>query len=508
MKTNSIANARQWFSATFGPLDPILFASLALAAAAAWLSPSDGSMVLAIVATSNLKILRQRAADIHQEMRELNDTVTAGHRAMTDAERTKLQTLKAQFEMNKSLLAEAERQNERERHGEAIADADDLAGQRAAARVPGLRRDAPFTGLTTRPDLRGLYCADLFGAHAVSDTGGFATVGEYLETLDSGRADSRLVPAKMAIASGSDGPSGGFAVPSAFAAWMLDGSLEGEIVRPRAHVTPLGPGQGDSKTVSGWDVSDSSSSLFGGFVGQWLAAGAPFTETTPKMRAIVLHLKKLGLLTSVVNELLRDAVSYETNLGIAFQKALGFFLDSAYLVTGTGVGMPLSILNAPATITVSKEAGQDAGTIWYENLVNMFARMHPASIANSVWLANSTTIPQISTLVVPGGLSGSHVPVMSDAGGKFKILTREVIFTEKLPALGARGDIMLVDLSKYEILLGLDLSVEKSGHVGFTSDTSYFRGISRTDGEPSWNKAYTPVNGNTLSPFVTLAART
>ena len=144
----------------------------------------------------------------------------------------------------------------------------------------------------------------------------------------------------------------------------------------------------------------------------------------------------------------------------------------------------------------------------YENLVNMFSRVDPASIANSIWLANSTTIPQLSTLVVPGGLAGSHVPVMSDASGSFKILTRDVLFSEKLPALGARGDIMLVDLAKYEILLGLDVSLEKSGHVGFVSDTSHFRGIVRADGQSAWNAPRTPANGATLSPFVTLAART
>ena len=134
----------------------------------------------------------------------------------------------------------------------------------------------------------------------------------------------------------------------------------------------------------------------------------------------------------------------------------------------------------------------------------MFSRMHPASISNSVWVANSATIPQLTQLGVPVGTGGAHVPVLSDSNGKFTILTRPVLFTEKVPTLGTEGDIGLYDFSQYSIGLRADISLDRSTDVGFTRDTSYFRGLLRADGMPSWAKPYTPKNGDTLSPFVVL----
>jgi HK97 family phage major capsid protein len=87
--------------------------------------------------------------------------------------------------------------------------------------------------------------------------------------------------------------------------------------------------------------------------------------------------------------------------------------------------------------------------------------------------------------------------------------SRPVKFTEKVPALGSRGDIGLYDFSQYVVGIRLGMSLERSGHAGFASDTTYYRGLLRVDGQPTWRQPLTPRNGSTtLSPFVTLAART
>ena len=52
-----------------------------------------------------------------------------------------------------------------------------------------------------------------------------------------------------------------------------------------------------------------------------------------------------------------------------------------------------------------------------------------------------------------------------------------------------------------------DVRIEKSAHVGFLSDTSYYRLVVRCDGQPLWDEAYTPAHGDTQSPFITLAER-
>ena len=97
---------------------------------------------------------------------------------------------------------------------------------------------------------------------------------------------------------------------------------------------------------------------------------------------------------------------------------------------------------------------------------------------------------------------------MTQDDGRFFILTRPVVFTEKVPTLGAKGDIGLYDFSQYAIGIRKDISIDRSRHAGFTTDSTYFRGILRADGTPTWRQAYQPKNGDTLSPFVTVEART
>lgn len=346
---------------------------------------------------------------------------------------------------------------------------------------------------------RGRRFADMFGPVASLD--GWRNVSEFLAVLHNGLSDERLLAATPGT--GTIPMDGGFAVPSELARQWLDSSLQDEIVRPRAAVWGM---TSDTRSVPGIDASSASSSLFGGFTANWVGQGDEIAPELPKLRLLKLVAVKLGILSEVSNELLSDGVGYEEQLSTSIQAAIGWFLDSAFL-TGTGAGQPLGALNASCTIQVAAEGGQSAATIVYPNLVKMFARLHPRSLGNSVWVANSTTIPQLTTLTIPVGTGGAHVPVLREADGGFTILTRPVIFTEKVPALGARGDISLCDFSQYAVGLRKEIALDKSGHIGFTRDTTHYRGTIRADGQPMWGKAYTPKYGDSLSPFVVLAAR-
>ena len=70
-----------------------------------------------------------------------------------------------------------------------------------------------------------------------------------------------------------------------------------------------------------------------------------------------------------------------------------------------------------------------------------------------------------------------------------------------------KGDIILADFSSHAIGLRTEISLMISPHVRFTTDELTFRLRVRMDGQPLLSSAITPVNGDTLSPFVTLAAR-
>lgn len=367
-----------------------------------------------------------------------------------------------------------------------------------------LTRGFPIDGATTTTAPKGRDYRSLFGvAGAALDRGGFKDFNEFLTILHSGRSDDRLrVVEERAMTTGVPS-SGGFAVPEEFAGWLLDQSLEGEIIRPRATVWPM---MAQSKKVPGWDMSTNVGSVFGGLTAEWLAEGGTATEVFAKLRQIQLVAKKLACYTSSSNELVEDGVSFEQQLQSALVKTIGFYLDYAF-IQGSGAGQPLGIVNDPALIEVAAEGSQASGTIVYENLTKMFSRLAPQCLQNAVWLANQTAIPQLLSLSLTIGTGGQHIPVMTESGGKFRMLTKEVVFTEKLPALGSKGDILFADLSQYSVGLRREVSLDKSNAPGWLKDESSYRAIVRADGQGQWNKAVTPKHGDSLSWCVALAAR-
>lgn len=297
--------------------------------------------------------------------------------------------------------------------------------------------------------------------------------------------------------------SGGFSVPTEFAAWLLDGSLEDEVMRPGATVWPM---TSSDKLIPAWDGNDHTAGLFGGLAATWEAELSTATDLAGSLRQIALKAKKLLCYTAASNELAADGVGFEYQLGTALRRTLGWYLDYAFL-QGNGAGKPLGVLNDPALITVAKETGQGADTILWENLVNMYSRLHPACAKRAVWVANTSTLPQLMQLTLGVGTGGVYFQVLKEASGTFSIMGRPVLFTEKLPALGDAGDIVLVDRSQYAIGLRKDMSLDKSNAPGWHEDKSSYRAIVRVDGMGTWNAPVTPKHGDTLSWCVTLAAR-
>jgi len=333
---------------------------------------------------------------------------------------------------------------------------------------------------------------------------GFKSIDEFLTAVDVGRADIRLDALQRRAMSEGIPSEGGFAVPDQFGGWLMDGSLEAEIVRPRATVWPM---TSDTRKVPGWNGFDHTSDTHGGIISYWINENTDITESEPKLRLLELNARKLACLTAVSNELVADGTDLATQLERALREATAFNLDYAFL-NGDGAGKPLGVLNDPALIAVTKETGQVADTIVYQNLTSMFMRMHPGCRQRAVWIVNNDAIPQLLELSIAVGTGGSVVPVLSESGGAFKMLTRPVIFSEKVPALGDQGDIIFTDLSQYSIGLRKEITLDKSGHVGFAGDKAYYRIIVRVDGQGSWVSEVTPKKGtNSLSWAITLAER-
>ena len=126
-------------------------------------------------------------------------------------------------------------------------------------------------------------------------------------------------------------------------------------------------------------------------------------------------------------------------------------------------------------------------------------------------MINQDVEPQLSQMTITVGTGG--IPVYMPAGGVSgaqysTLFGRPVIPVEQANTIGSLGDISLVDLSQYLLIDKGGINAASSIHVRFIYDESVFRFIYRVDGMPIWKSSLQPFKGsNTLSPFVTLAAR-
>ena len=300
---------------------------------------------------------------------------------------------------------------------------------------------------------------------------------------------------------------GGFLVPERLRAELLRVALETSIVRPRARVIPM-----DSLRVPFPSIDSTSnvSSVFGGIVGYWTEEGAALTASEAKFGRIVLDAKKLTAYTEVPNELLSDSIiSFQAFIDDIFPEALAWYEDIAFF-EGSGAGEPSGFLNADAAVEVTKESGQGADTIVWENIVKMFSRMLPSSLGRAVWIASINTFPELATMALSVGTGGSAIWLNNGVEGPpMSILGRPVLFSEKCPVVGDAGDLNFVDFGFYLIGDRQAMSAKSSEHHKFQNDMTAYRIIERLDGRPWLSSPITPKNaGDTLSPFVKIAERT
>jgi len=348
-------------------------------------------------------------------------------------------------------------------------------------------------------------------APGASVDGQFADMPEFFNTIwHNTHRDSvvseRLAGLRNAAASSGEPSGGGFLVPEEFRAELLQLSLETGVVRPRARVVPMSTSRVLYPTV---DSTSHASNVFGGVQAYWTPESGSMTDVAADFGRIALEAWKLTAFANVPNELIADsAISFEAFMRSAFPEALAYFEDVAF-ITGNGAGQPEGFLNASASVEVAKESGQAADTIVWENIVKMYARMLPQSLNRAVWVVSPDTFPELATMALSVGTGGGPIWLNNGVSGPpATILGRPVVISEKVENLGDAGDINFVDLSYYLIGDRQALTVESSPHYRFQNGETSFKFVSRVDGRPWLQSALTPRNGgNTLSPFVKLAAR-
>jgi HK97 family phage major capsid protein len=375
-----------------------------------------------------------------------------------------------------------------------------------------------------RPDQRPATAADVrankatgaaYNKHAegVALDGQFSNFGEFVKAIDHRKdpRDESIAKSRTLIknAMSSNIPAdGGFLIPEEFRAELLRVALETAIVRPRARVIPMASLR---TALPALDVTSNAASVFGGMIAYWTEEAAALVNSQPTFAKVVLEAKKLTVRTDIPNETLDDsAISIDAFLGEAFPATIAWQEDYAFL-QGSGVGEPLGAISSAnsATAVVSKEGTQAAATIVWENIVKMYARMLPSSLARAVWVVSPDTFPELATMALSVGTGGSAIWLNNGVDGPpMTILGRPVLISEKATALGTQGDISFVDFGYYLIGDRMAMSAQSSAHYAFVNDVTVYRVIQRVDGRPWIQSAITPKNsGPALSPFVQLQTR-
>lgn len=275
----------------------------------------------------------------------------------------------------------------------------------------------------------------------------------------------------------------------------------------------------DSRTISGQKVevitlketSRANGSRGGGIRVYTDKELGLMTQSKTEFDKYEIEPKKLTGMYYASDEILEDVPMLEGEMSSLFREEFAF-KGQDLVINGSGSGEPLGILYADALVIISKETGQIAATIVTENILKMYERFSPRGTgASIVWLANRDTFRNLFQLTYEIGTGGEMARLYmppSIPGGTGSMLGYPVVFIEQAQTIGTKGDIYLVDLSRYMTANKGGINSAMSIHLKFDYNQTAFRFVYRFDGQPKERSAITPYKGtNTVSPFVALADR-
>jgi HK97 family phage major capsid protein len=307
--------------------------------------------------------------------------------------------------------------------------------------------------------------------------------------------------------------SGGFLVPELMRSGILVAALEQSMVRQRATVIPM-----DTLRVPIPSIDDTShqTSVFGGVSAYWTQEGAMMEVSAPKFSRVMLEAVKLTLYTEVPNELLADAEAVGLTAWMArvLPTAVAFYEDTGFL-TGSGVGEPEGIVNAPGAITVSRQASNQ---IILTDVIDMFVRLLPVASKGAMWACSPDAVGQLLQMALLVAGTDNSNPTTSPVSPPAWLMSMNAIedvpqtllgrpleITEKTGPLGSKGDLMLVNWAYYLLGDRQQIQAAVSQDYRFQEDMTAFRWIERLDGRAWIRTPLTPESGGpTLSPYVIL----
>lgn len=425
--------------------------------------------------------LRQKKADAVKRMREMLDKAEADKRALTAEEDAEYNALDATLDVLAKDIEREERLQEQEKESRKIVNPP----PNGVSDIHILHRDQEVN-----PEKEFTNTGEFFWAMAAAKA--------------EGRRDARLdaLREKREQTMGT-GATGGFALPIQFDSTIRMAMAQQAIVRPRASVIPAGSPPDARLEFPALDQT-SAQNMYGGVIVTHTGEGVTMTETTMRLREVSIEPKEISAYIVVTNKLLNNWVAAGSFIQMQIGNAMRGAEDYDFM-RGTGINQALGFINCAAAVAYAR-AGANA--IAWADVYNMYAR---AKMGGSlVWIGSQTIIPQLAAMVDAGNhavwISGAGVGSGASQALPGTLMGIPIVFADRLPPLGTRGDLNLVDLNYYLIKDGSGPMAASSEHILFLSNKTVFKLVWNVDAKP-WLSEPLALEGssaNTVSPFVTL----
>lgn len=302
----------------------------------------------------------------------------------------------------------------------------------------------------------------------------------------------------------SVGATGGFLVPTEYRAELYALPGPNHLIRSRATVIPMRRRAIQMPVLDQTTTTAGGPHWYGGITATWTEEAGYKAAYEPAFRRIELVAHKLVCFTIASDELLDDSA---IGLAAFFASPMGFagainWEEEYCFLRGTGVGQPLGIINAGATINVPAAA---ANAVGIGDIVNMVSHIYGE---NPVWHISRSVMPQLLQLNGPAA-NPSYVFIPNGRDGiPATLFGYPISWSDKLPALGTAGCIVLADWRYYLIGDRQATTIDSTNQEYFRYDETSWRAVHRVDGQPWLSTWFTESDGTTdVSPFVILGAK-
>ena len=466
--------------------------------------------------SDRIATLNNALRDAMEQAETITNLALAENRDMTPEENTAHGTFMASFENAKN---EVKRLEVMESNNAFMAESGNPGGAPAPQPIdPQNTGGAPVAHQHQAPG----HAGRIETPNNLRNSNGFRHFGEFAKAVINGAVknggqptiDPRLlVNAPTTYSQEGVGADGGFLVPAEYRDAIMKQVMGEDALLSMCDEFSTAR----NSIVVPQDITNPSGSS--GIQAYWEGEASQLTQSKPVFKDKQARLNKLTALVPVTEEMLEDSPLIGSYLTNKAPEVITAKVNDA-IVNGTGAGMPQGFMNSGALITVVKEGSQVADTVVSENISKMWSRMYAPYRRDAVWLINQDVEPTLDDMSVKvknvaGTENVGGLPVYMPAGGLSdapygRLKGRPVIPVEAMQTLGDLGDIALVSLSQYMAAVKAGgVQSDVSMHLWFDYDMACFKFRFRMAGSPWFDNTITPANStNTLSPFVTLAART